>query len=37
MEVFQEAIQNILDDNLYKLNPTSPAAKARKVAGSLLK
>ena len=33
---FRKAIQSILDD-LYKLNPASPAAEARSVAESLLK
>ena len=37
MEVFRKAIQNILDDDSYKLNPASPAAEARRVAESLLK
>lgn len=36
MEVFRTAIQNILDDDSYKLNPVSPAAEARRVAESLL-
>ena len=37
MEVFRTAIQNILDDDSYKLNPASPAAEARRIAESLLK
>ena len=37
MEVVQAAIQNIVDNDLYKLNPASPAAEARRVAESLVK
>ena len=37
MEDFRVTIQNILDDDSYKLNPASPAAEARRVAESLLK
>ena len=29
--------QNIVDDDLYKLNPASPAAEARRVVESLVK
>ena len=37
MEVIQAAIQNILKDHLYKLDPASPDAEARMVAESLVK
>ena len=37
VKVFRTAIQDILNDDLYKLNPASPAAEARSVAESLLK
>ena len=37
VEVGRAAVQNIVDDDLYKLNPASPAAEARRVADSLVK
>ena len=36
MEVGRVAVQNIVNDDLYKLNPASPAAEARRVAESLV-
>ena len=37
MKVIRAAVQNILDDDSYKINPASPAAEARRVAESLVK
>ena len=37
MQVVRAAIQNIVVDDLHKLNPASPAAEARRVPGSLVK